>query len=312
MTQHAQGISDAVSSVASEQAAWAHHAARLLAVKGFQTRVLPTAEDETEWYVGSALAFRPAPNARAAIGAAGEELVAALAKNDALLSEIEGATGLAAEFKDHGPLPSNSVKIVLTKAGSAVGEIAALALPPREVPKHAYQSLPLIFAAARLSIEEAHQLANGDMLLLSNGAWPLLDEMGRVVKAGMAFDPVLGAISNVPTLQDMNLESATMADPADGNQMSVPVAVQLTDTVLTEAELARLAQDGSVDLGAVSDGLHASVSVGGRTIGRGQIVRIGDRFAVLLEDASEPAIDEEQPVQDDVEVSPNELEAEHD
>jgi hypothetical protein len=42
----------------------------------------------------------------------------------------------------------------------------------------------------------------------------------------------------------------------------------------------------------VAEGLEVTLSVGGRAIGRGAVVRLGDRFGVLLEDplpAAQPA-----------------------
>lgn len=80
-----------------------------------------------------------------------------------------------------------------------------------------------------------------------------------------------------------------MSSSDQTRQLSVPVTIHLADIAVTQADLERMAQSGTFDLGAVSEGLSARLSVGGRSIGSGEIVRLGDRFAVLLDQSDPPA-----------------------
>lgn len=66
-------------------------------------------------------------------------------------------------------------------------------------------------------------------------------------------------------------------------ELSVPVTLRLPDTVVTASELDKLADGGTLELGPVVEGLTVSLSVGGRSIGDGELIRLGDRFAILLE-----------------------------
>ena len=76
--------------------------------------------------------------------------------------------------------------------------------------------------------------------------------------------------------------------------LTVPVAVHLADIAVSQADLAGMAETGTLDIGAVSEGLRVALSIGGRPIGHGEIVRVGDRFAVLLEQTT-PAAEPPEP-----------------
>ena len=76
-----------------------------------------------------------------------------------------------------------------------------------------------------------------------------------------------------------------MSTPEAAAGLMVPVTIHLADMAVDQADLARLGETGTFDLGAVHEGLSATLLIAGRRIGQGEIVRIGDRFAVLLDHA---------------------------
>lgn len=302
MSVPVQGLAPALYQLDPARVAWAHAAAQRLAAHGFEATVTPARGAAGSWYRGDHLAFVPLRDPPAK-GAAAEDLVRLLSAHDDVLDAIELATGLAAEFTDFVPLAEDWPVIALHRAGEALARIAVLsdvaplhdAVPPA--------ILRLGFVAARLLVAEAQRLEAGDLLVLSHGPWPLVsDGTGAFARPGippLGYDPATGVIA--PTLAD-DAGSSSGAQPAmtpdelpDG--LTVPVTVHLADTAVTQAELARMAQTGTFDLGAVSEGLRARLSIGGRSIGEGEIVRLGDRFAVLLETPASVHLDghEEQP-----------------
>ncbi len=289
MTGEPGGIGESVPNLNNAQVEWAHHTARLLEQRGLTAKVTPLKETQADWYLSATLAFRPPPQTRAPLGSAADALVEALSRQDSVLDQIEQATGLAAEFKDHGNPGADLVCVSLSRSGAAIGEIVPLAMPPKAVEADSLSPFPLIFAATRLSLDEAGQLSAGDLLLLSCNPWPLVDHHAAQSGAALAYDPQSGLFGPTMTSNLQSPEATPMTDPADGGQMTVPVAIHLPDAMLTQTDLGKLAEAGSVDLGPVAEGLHVTISVGGRPVGRGEIVRVGDRFAALLEDPAPAA-----------------------
>ncbi|MEL6877332.1 MAG: FliM/FliN family flagellar motor switch protein [Pseudomonadota bacterium] len=285
------GIGDALPTLDADQTQWAHHAARLLTLEGFTTKVVPLKDGNGNWYLSDSLAFRLPHQSRAPLGAAGDALVDALARNDEILSAIERATGIAAEFKDYGHPGSDLAIVRIFQGGEHLGDIAPLIAPPIPLCSSPMMPIPIALAAARLSLEEAEKLGAGDLVLLSHGQWDLIEQHPSETHQTLALEPSTGRLAPAFDPTSKNLETAPMTDPADKGQMTVPVAVHLPDTMLTQQDLAQLAEAGSIDLGPVTEGLHVTLSVGGRPVGGGEIVRIGHRFAALLESPSPPASD---------------------
>lgn len=284
-----QGIAAALARIDANQVGWANAAARRLARIGIDARIALAEPIAAQWYLGANFAFRPPASTRAPLGAAGSTLAAVLSAHEPLLAEIETAIGYAAEFDDHGALPHASAALTLTRAGEAMGDLVVHAaledtepLPPRAL-------LALEAVAARLGLIDAEALAPGDLVILSRGPWPL-----AAAPTGMppcTFDPATGRLGAGFGIAEPPQEPATMSDhhafaaaPAAPAPLAVPVVVRLADLLLGPDEIAAIAAGGAVDLGPVAEGLEVTLSVGGRAIGRGAVVRLGDRFGVLLEE----------------------------
>ncbi|WP_379553634.1 hypothetical protein [Qipengyuania sp. DGS5-3] len=300
--QTPSGIADAIPTLDTEQAAWTHAGARLLAAQGYGVSIADANPNEANWYLGDVMAFRPSLAQRAALGAPAQELMHALSAHEALLSEVEAATGLAAEFSDHGGPPMSWAVAQLSKAEKLLGEVAFLAAPPMTRKPSAPTPFAPTFVAARLSMSDAERLTDGDMVVLEQGPWALMAEPGSFQPTSLALDPLTGRLA--PPFADTTpappqQEPAPMNSPDDMEPLSVPVALHLPDILVSPVELARLADGGTLELGPIAEGLQVALAVGGRTVGHGEVVRLGDRFAVLMDapaeatQTAEPIIEEE-------------------
>ncbi len=289
------GIADTLATLDPVQVASTHAAARRLSTIGLATRIRSADGRSGGWYLGDNFAFRPATATRAAAGAAADDLVEALDLHDALLAEIEAATGYATEFSDHGALGSDAAAIQLMRGGEQLGELVVHAVVEDGGPLPSFDLLAIEALAARLSLPDAEALGPGDMVLLSRGPWPLTASVASM-KDGFALDPATGRLgSQFPigsALADHTQDALPMPDPNFAPALTIPVSVRLGDMALSAADIATLTAGGTVDLGPVAEGLHVHLSVGGRIIGSGEIVRLGDRFGVLLEDPGESGVDE--------------------
>jgi flagellar motor switch/type III secretory pathway protein FliN len=298
MNRPVQGLGGALARLDPLHVSWARAAAQRLSQIGLNPAIAPLrAEDGERWYRGPHLAFAPLapPPLR---GAPAKALIAALSAHEALLAEIEAALGIAAEFDTHAPLTEDVPAITLHTNGTALARIAVLA-PVAPLPAPSPPVVDhLTCIAARLPMAEAEQLTGGDMLLLDHGPWPLVEAQGSALGlTALGYDPRAGTILRIlpaPASQGAPLSMSSDVPPSG---LAVPVAIHLADYVVTQDDLARLAETGTFDLGAVSAGLIATLSVGGRRIGQGEIVRLGDRFAVLLETA-EASVPSEAPSAD--------------
>jgi hypothetical protein len=285
-----QGIGNALARIDASQVGWANAAARRLARIGIDARIAAAQPGDAEWYLGTNFAFRPPPATRAPLGAAAEVLVAVLSEAEPLLIEIETAIGHAAEFDDHGALPEAAAALILTRNGEALGELVVHAALDDAEPPAPRAVVALEAIAARLGLIDAEALGPGDLVILTRGPWPLSATPDACPPC--SFDPASGRLGAGFPIAERPQEPSFMSDHAPAyasSPLAVPVVVRLADLLLQPEEIATIAAGGSVDLGPVAEGLAVTLSVGGRVIGRGEIVRLGDRFGVLLEEPAPPA-----------------------
>jgi flagellar motor switch/type III secretory pathway protein FliN len=281
-----QGIGSALARIDASQVGWANAAARRLARIGIDTRIALAEPGTEEWYLGASFAFRPSAGNRAPLGAAAEVLTAMLSKAEPLLAAVEAAIGHAAEFDDHGALPDAAAALTLMRAGEALGELVVRAALEDTEPPAPRALLALEATAARLGLADAEALGPGDLVILTRGPWPLSAAPDDCPPC--CFDPVSGRLGASFPIAEFPQEPTPMSNPhafaSAPAPLAVPVVVRLADLLLAPDEIAAIAAGGTVDLGPVAEGLEVTLSVGGRPIGRGAIVRLGDRFGVLLEE----------------------------
>lgn len=285
MTARPSGLAPALPDLDREQVDWTHTAARSLEQVGLVCDIVPTKAGHPGWYLGEMLGYRAAPEQAAPLGADAGRLVETLDRAADVLDRIEAATGLAAEFGDYGALDRDLATIVLMQDGKPVGDLAVLAAPPRGQAATCREYLPLECTVARLALGEAEALAAGDMILAAAGPWPLAQAKAQF--AGLTFDPSTGRLGTGIGAHSKMTGEGTMPEADRRRELQVPVTVRLSDTTIAADELARLGAGGTIDLGPVAEGLSVALAVGGRSIGTGELIRLGDRFAVLLDRAGE-------------------------
>jgi flagellar motor switch/type III secretory pathway protein FliN len=232
------------------------------------------------------------------------DAIALLDRADPLLARVETALGIALEpgaIEDGESAPC--VVLSLTTGGIA-GTIAfPIDHPGRtewEARAHALRPadarLPVVLrvlaAGPRLGVAEAGALAAGDLVLIGARPAAVIESSASSAISGQ-LDLASGGFTLHPEGDPMASEPAASAAHRD---FAVPLTVRLPDRATSAAALAALRPGTALPLGPLTDGLPVELLVAGRLLARGELVQLGDRFAVLIEeraqiddsDASEP------------------------
>lgn len=141
-----------------------------------------------------------------------------------------------------------------------------------------------------LDIAEAGTLALGDMLMLGAGPFAAqmsaptypatdghLDALTGTFHVGAAWD----ATGNARATRK---GEAGMSDPdASMRAFRVPVTVRLPDMSVPLGTLESLQAGSTVALAPLSEGLRVTLDVAGKALARGEVVRMGDQFAVVID-----------------------------
>ncbi len=141
----------------------------------------------------------------------------------------------------------------------------------------------VVIRCSGLSVEDAAGVDRGDLLIIENRAmadliWPVEPgSMIAVEKQSGWLDMETGHFGCALTGED------EMSDAPKLHGFSVPVTIALPVRTTSLESLSSLQPGASLPLGAITEGLIVEVTVGGRAIARGEIVQIGDRFAVHIE-----------------------------
>ncbi len=150
---------------------------------------------------------------------------------------------------------------------------------------------------ASLDVDDASTIGAGDLLILRGGSWvaSLVTPFGGI--AGQ-YDPMTNqfSVGNGDPNQGQDKMSDDVEGSGDGGfgSLKVPVSIKLPDQGLTIEELGRLRAGLAVPVGPVAAGLEVALTVAGRTIAIGELVRLGDQFAVHIDripqDAGPPPV----------------------
>lgn len=146
----------------------------------------------------------------------------------------------------------------------------------------------------RLGIAEAGDLASGDLVLV--GARPRATLEAPHFRQAGQFDLAAGTFTPHPDGAPMESSDAAPA-PRD---FAVPLTLRLPEQRVSAAALADLRPGVALPLGPVAEGMMVELLVAGSPLARGELVQLGDRFAVLIEsrvDLAEGTV--EQPVEVD-------------
>lgn len=230
-----------------------------------------------------------------------EVCVEALNAVDPLIDLIEDRLGLNLEPVALGPITAALPLLFIIEvfdAGSVQSRILIAACETDFNPAHLQMglasraadatSMPCPFQVSLrttgLLVEEAAGIDRGDLLLLEKKpaadiSWPIDATTGIAVEKRVGWlDMETGTFGCAIAGEN------SMIDATKFGGFSVPVTIALPARTTSLESLSALQPGASLPLGAITEGLIVEVSVGGRPIARGEIVQIGDRFAVHIEE----------------------------
>lgn len=223
------------------------------------------------------------------------DTVAALDAIDPMLVAIERALGVSMDADAVvDQVPVDNLMIALTTGGDTVRLsipkaharredwiLAAATLP------HCDLHMPCIVridaAGPRLPVADASDLSDGDLLLIPNRA------VATLIRPHVA--PVSGMIDFTTGSFTAGQNGASMPDddPAAAPDFMVPLTIRLPDRMTSAASLASLAPGITLPLGPLTEGMPVELRVADRLLARGELVQLGDRFAVLIEERADIA-----------------------
>jgi flagellar motor switch/type III secretory pathway protein FliN len=148
-------------------------------------------------------------------------------------------------------------------------------------------------AGPRLALHEVEGFDHGDLMLLPVQISAGLDggQIGRSVHPAGVFGGVFDLKTGNFLCQSAGSEEEQTSNMAINENeggafagLKVPVSIRLPDHNIDAATLAALRPGGNLVLGPVIQGLQVILSVGGKEVARGEMVEIGDSFAVHIEE----------------------------
>lgn len=250
------------------------------------------------------------------------EAAAMLDRAEAMLATIERALGIVLEPEAVRPADA-APRIALTITDQAESAALVLAIPHGHADRDRWAAaadacppnpatLPVLIHAEmdgpRLSIAEAEALSAGDLVL-----WParapgrITSSLPRAAATSPDFHGTIGLVDArfTPAPHDFGAAmpsdvSATDDAPRD---FAVPLSLRLPDRMTSAASLAALRPGTTLSLGPIVDGLPVELLVAGRPLATGELVQLGDRFAVLV-GARAPLADHRDPAADDATAAP--------
>jgi flagellar motor switch/type III secretory pathway protein FliN len=149
-------------------------------------------------------------------------------------------------------------------------------------------ALSVEFEAAKLPVADAVAIEGGDMLLLPRKALATWQATGDNPLGHGVIDLMAMAVHTSAAYEqkERGMTDDDATDPAAAFQ--VPVTIRLPTHYVDAAALAGLRAGGSLQLGPLVQGLPIELLVGGRRICTGEIVEIGENFAVLIDERDAP------------------------
>ena len=252
--------------------------------------------DSATWFeAGEGLHFHIARIAGQAVPLSSDRIsdaIAALDRVDPILIKIEGALGVsmdAAAIGDKTPdalivlVHSNDDDIHLAIPRDhprAAGWIEhAATMPPRDA--HTPCLIHVEAVGPRLTIADASNLNDGDLLLIPN------QTAATLIAAHIA--PVVGMIDLTTGIFSAGQNGASMPDDTPATEFMVPLTIRLPDRMTSAASLSSLVPGTTLPLGPLTEGMSVELRVADRLLARGELVQLGDRFAVLIESRADIA-----------------------
>jgi Type III flagellar switch regulator (C-ring) FliN C-term len=238
----------------------------------------------------SGISFTVGENALVLSATRVSEAVAILDAVDPLLLDIEAALGVSFDATGMDVAApcligvqvsrDNDVLILAVPrdhANRSDWVARASALPPSA--PHMPVVLSLDVAGPRLTVAEASELAAGDLILIAQTAAATLRTPHLPSITG-TFDFSTGQFL-------LGQTGDHMPDDIPASDFMVPLSIKLPDRMTSAASLAGLAPGVTLPLGLLTGGMPVEIRVADRLLARGELVQLGDRFAVLIEDRAD-------------------------
>lgn len=229
------------------------------------------------------------------------EMVRALDAAEAVLSEIEQRTGLTLDPSEAiSALPENS--LVYEVSSDDAQHLVHLALAPDfSVPAGLHKmfgaleidwaKVPVAFeiqiSGPSLGIEVAAAIETGDLILIGGMftkarlSWPT--ESAQMQKVFGRFDMLSGQFTANGTGETMESGISQGANENVSAGFSVPISICLPERMTSASELSAMRPGTTLNIGAVTQGLSVHILVGDQEIARGELVQVGDQFAVMID-----------------------------
>lgn len=219
------------------------------------------------------------------------DAVALLDRIDPVLARIEQVLDLVLEPDALGADLPQGVILSFEDEGTA----GLIAVPPHHAGRDGWEArartlappasaLPVIVRVLvdgpRLGIAEAGELAAGDLVLVGAAPSAILSAADDIRLAG-AITLSTGYFTLDPQGGPMATETPLAGAPRD---FAVPLTLRLPDRLTSAASLAALRPGMALPLGPLTEGMPIDLLVAGRMLARGELVQLGDRFAVLIEE----------------------------
>ncbi len=227
------------------------------------------------------------------------DAVAALDAIDPVLVAVEGALGISMDADALAGEVPDTVSMVLLTAG---GDVLYLAIPNDHARRNDWiqraatlppgdAHMPCIVrvdaAGPRVGVAEASDLSDGDLLLIPNRT------AATLILIRPLTEPVAGMIDLTTGQFSAGQTGASMPD--ETTDFLVPLTIRLPDRMTSAASLAALEAGTTLPLGPLTEGMPVELRVADRLLARGELVQLGDRFAVLIEsraDIADPVMTE--------------------
>lgn len=168
---------------------------------------------------------------------------------------------------------------------------------------HVAVAVTLQSQVASLDVDDASAIDVGDLLILRAGRWPTkLETPFGAVDGQLDAQANQFSIANGETMQGQSMTSDDNAGEGGGfGALHVPVSIRLPDQSMTIEELGKLRAGLAVPVGQVTAGVQVELLVAGRLIAKGELVRLGEQFAVHIDALPQqdmpPAAGESDPIE---------------
>ncbi|MGK6318092.1 FliM/FliN family flagellar motor C-terminal domain-containing protein [Sphingomonas sp. DT-204] len=224
------------------------------------------------------------------------DAVALLDRAEPVLAALEAALELPLEPEALAPdQPERAVLVSFAREGTS----GLVAVPPDHPARAGWEeraravvppadALPVVLRCLvqgpRLSVAEAGGLGGGDLVLVDARPCTRIERGDGGIVAGQ-LDLASGLFAL--HVHGGSMSESDSPSPGRASDFAVPLSIRLPDRMTSAATLAALRPGTTLPLGPFTDGLAVELLVADRLLAKGELVRLGDRFAVLIEERAD-------------------------